>query len=124
MWYKERERIRQRQEEEVRRRFTLAFDFFLIRALPLKEEGLRHSVESVVRGMELLFSALPFEFALRKVTIISDKATEGNDFTLVRQGIGVAVTGLSLAGIDRKREQLVEEFDLLVYPILYTIIGS
>jgi len=35
---------------------------------------------------------------------------------LVRQGIGVAVTGLSLAGIDRKREQLVEEFDLLVYP--------
>lgn len=49
--------------------------FFLIRALPLKEEGLRHSVESVVRGMGLLFSALPFEFALRKVTIISDKAT-------------------------------------------------
>lgn len=34
--------------------------------------------------MGLLFSALPFEFALRKVTIISDKATEGNDFTLVR----------------------------------------
>lgn len=84
----------------------------------MKEEGLRHSVESVVRGMGLLFSALPFEFALRKVTIISDKATEGNDFTLVRQGIGVAVTGLSLAGIDRKREQLVEEFDLLVYPII------
>lgn len=81
----------------------LSLFFYLIRALPLKEEGLRHSVESVVRGMGLLFSALPFEFALRKVTIISDKATEGNDFTLVRQGIGVAVTGLSLAGIDRKK---------------------
>lgn len=68
--------------------------------------------------MGLLFSALPFEFALRKGTLISDKATEGNDFTLVRQGIGIAVTGLSLAGIDRKREQLVEEFDLLVSPII------
>lgn len=31
--------------------------------------------------------------------------TEGNSFTLVREGVGVAVTGLSLAGIDRKREK-------------------
>lgn len=29
----------------------------------------------------------------------------GNSFTLVREGVGVAVTGLSLAGIDRKREK-------------------
>ena len=29
--------------------------------------------------------------------------TEGNDFTLVRQGIEVVVAGLSLTSIDRKK---------------------
>ena len=41
------------------------FFIIYIRALPLKEGGLRHSIESVVREIGLLFSALPFKFALK-----------------------------------------------------------
>ena len=58
------------------------FFIYLIKALPLKEEWLRHSIKSVVKGMRFLFLALPFKFDLRKITIISDKATKGGDFTL------------------------------------------
>ena len=59
------------------------FFIYLIKALPLKEEWLRHSIKSVVKGMRFLFLALPFKFDLTKITIISDKATKGGDFTLV-----------------------------------------